>query len=80
MLFRIVEFKEPQTKGSDNRFFVQQGTVVKEPLFLGINARKTVWDWLREENGEVIGHKTFSESLALIEELKKQIPEYHYIK
>lgn len=82
MLFRIVEFSEPQVKGSKDKFFVEIGTEVEEKRKFWFPKKKIIWEGLKDPDNEenFIGHKNYGEAVKFIEELKKQIPVYHYIK
>ena len=81
MKFRIIEFQKPDEK-TNNRFFVQVGKTHREKLFWFITVPKTTWEFIpneEEDDKPAIGHRTFEEALKLVDELKKQIPIYHYI-
>lgn len=82
MRFRIVEFSEPQIKGSKDKFFVEIGTEVKEKRKWWFPETKIIWESVKDEDNEnnIIGHKSYADAVKFIDELKKQIPVYHYIK
>ena len=74
MRFRIVEFSEPQVKGSKDRFFVELGTEVKEKRKWWFPETKIIWESVKDEDNEnnIIGHKNYGDAVKFISDFREQ--------
>ena len=82
MKYRIVEFKVPQP-GTGNRFFVDTGTPYWKKVFAFIYWPSILWEQdidPDEKDGKPLGHKSFKEAMARVDEIKLMQPVIHRIK
>lgn len=76
--YRIVEFQLPVK--DDNKFYIDLGQTVWKKVFGFIYWPHTIWNVDKNEHDQAIGHKTYNEAIARIEDIKSTIPIYHEIR